>query len=109
MHFSIQKVLENEKISLIPLAESDFEQLYTVASDPKIWAQHPNKDRWKREIFETFFKGATNSQGAYKMIQKTTGKVIGSTRFYDYSEEEHSIFIGYTFYAIEAWGKVSIQ
>lgn len=27
-----------------------------------------------------------------------------STRFYDYNEEDNSIFIGYTFYATKFWG-----
>ena len=29
---------------------------------------------------------------------------MGSTRFYDYNEEDNSIFIGYTFYATKFWG-----
>jgi hypothetical protein len=51
MNFSIQTVLENEKYQLIPLQQGDFEALYKVASDPKVWEQHPNKDRYKREVF----------------------------------------------------------
>jgi RimJ/RimL family protein N-acetyltransferase len=104
MEFSIQKILENDEINLIPLVESDFEQLYSVASDPAVWAQHPLKDRWKKEEFLNFFKGAISSNGAYKIIQKNSGQIIGSTRFYDYSEAEQSIFIGYTFYAVQFWG-----
>jgi len=58
MTFSIQPTLENENVRLVPLQEADFEALYEVASDPKVWEQHPNKDRWKREVFKTFFDGA---------------------------------------------------
>ena len=105
MIFNIQPILENEKVILYPLQEKDFEVLYAVASDPKIWEQHPNKDRWKKDIFNTFFDGAMQSKGAFKIVDKTTGNVIGSTRFYDYHEKENSIFIGYTFYATSYWGK----
>ena len=105
MNFSIQPVLENEKVALYPLQETDFESLYTVASDPKIWEQHPNKDRWKREVFRTFFDGAMQSNGAFKIVDKATGNIIGSTRFYDYNEQDGSIYIGYTFYATAYWGK----
>jgi len=105
INFDIQKTLENEKVILVPLKEDDFEDLFNVASNPKIWEQHPNKERWKREIFHVFFEGALQSKGAYKIIEKATGKAIGSTRFYDYNENDKSIFIGYTFYAVEQWGK----
>lgn len=101
----IQPILENEKAILYPLQEKDFEVLYAVASDPKIWEQHPNKDRWKKEVFNRFFDGAMQSKGAFKIVDKATGNTIGSTRFYDYNEQENSIFIGYTFYATQYWGK----
>jgi hypothetical protein len=52
MSIDIQLKLENEKVILYPLKESDFDGLYAVASDPNIWAQHPNKDRWKIEVFK---------------------------------------------------------
>lgn len=105
MNFNIQPILENEKTILYPLKESDFEDLYAVASDPKVWEQHPNKDRWKKDVFLNFFNGAMQSQGAFKIVDKATGKTIGSTRFYDYNEQENSILIGYTFYATQYWGR----
>jgi N-acetyltransferase len=37
MDFDIQLKLENKKVDLIPLQESDFEDMFLVASDPKIW------------------------------------------------------------------------
>lgn len=105
MSFHIQSLLENEKAILYPLEEKDFDALYAVASDPKIWEQHPNKDRWKKDVFKTFFDGAMLSKGAFKIVDKSTGDIIGSTRIYDYNELENSLFIGYTFYATAYWGK----
>lgn len=105
MSFSIQTILENNKYQLIPLQHGDFESLYEVASDPKVWEQHPNKDRYKREVFENFFKGAIESKGAFKIVEKETGEVLGSSRFYDFDEDKNSIFIGYTFYGTQSWGK----
>ncbi len=105
MTFSVQPILENENVKLVPLQATDFEALYEVASDPKVWEQHPNKDRWKREVFKNFFDGAMQSQGAFKIVDKTNDKVIGSTRFYEYDVQENSILIGYTFYGTAYWGK----
>lgn len=104
MNINIQSVLENEQVILYPLQENDFEDLYAVASDPQIWEQHPNKDRWQKEVFQTFFEGAMQSKGAFKITNKASGKTIGSTRFYDYDKENDSILIGYTFYATSIWG-----
>lgn len=105
MNFSVQPVLENEEFQLIPLQQGDFESLYEVASDPKVWEQHPNKDRYKREVFENFFTGAMESKGAFKIMEKATGDVLGSSRYYDFDEEDNHIFIGYTFYGTKSWGK----
>ncbi len=104
MNFSIQPILENEKINLLPLQEEDFERLYAVASDPLVWEQHPNKNRYEREVFQNFFEGAMLSQGAFLIMDKATDEVMGSTRFYDYNEKDNSIFIGYTFYGRKFWG-----
>ncbi|MCD1117443.1 GNAT family N-acetyltransferase [Chryseobacterium turcicum] len=105
MNFSIQLVLENEEYQLIPLQQGDFDLLYEVASDPRVWEQHPNKDRYQREVFENFFKGAMESEGAFKIIEKSSRNVLGSTRFYDFDENKNCIFIGYTFYGTKSWGK----
>lgn len=102
---NLQPVLENEFILLQPLQQNDFERLFAVASDPLIWEQHPNKDRYKREVFQTYFEGAMESKGALLLFDKLTGEIAGSSRFYDYNEEESSMLIGYTFIARKFWGK----
>ena len=105
MNFSIQPELENDKYQLIPLSQGDFEALYEVASDPKVWEQHPNKNRFEKDVFKNFFNGAIESKGAFKIIEKSSGDIIGSTRFYDFDENKNSVFIGYTFYRRKSWGK----
>ena len=105
MNFTIQPTLENENLRLVPITESDFETLYEVASDPEVWSMHPNKERYKREVFQNFFNGAIDSRGAFLVIDKNSEEVLGSTRFYDYDENDDSILIGYTFYGTKSWGK----
>lgn len=104
MSIPLQPILENDSVLMEPLTPADFENLYVVASDPAIWLQHPNKDRYKKAVFEQFFQGAIDSQGAFKIIDKPSGKLVGSTRFYDYDPTEDSVCIGYTFYATNVWG-----
>ncbi|QDW27856.1 GNAT family N-acetyltransferase [Pedobacter sp. KBS0701] len=105
MNFDLQPTLENDLIKVVPLKESDFEALFAVASDPLIWEQHPNRDRYKRDVFENFFKGAMESKGAFIVYEKETNKIAGSSRYYELDEEDSSVAIGYTFIAREFWGK----
>ena len=97
------KHLMNEWVTLWPLVENDFESLYQVAADPLIWEQHPNPDRYKREVFQNYFIGAMASRGAF-LITNQTGEVIGSSRFYDYDADTNEIKIGYTFFGRACWG-----
>lgn len=103
-NFNLQPTLENEFVKIEPLKAGDFETLYNVASDPLIWEQHPNPDRYKRPVFEIFFKGAMESESAFLVFDSQTGRAIGSSRYYDLNTNTKSIAIGYTFLAKDHWG-----
>jgi RimJ/RimL family protein N-acetyltransferase len=104
MAFELQPNIEDATLRLNPLHISDFEALFAAASDPLIWEQHPNKERYRRDVFATYFKGAIESGGAFKVIDKVTGTVIGSSRYYDLDEAQRAVAIGYTFIARSHWG-----
>ena len=97
--------LNNNSVLLEPLQVDHFEELYGVASDPLIWEQHPNPNRYQKEVFQTFFEGAITSGGAFIIRNADTGKAMGSSRFYDYSRINDEIKIGYTFFSRDCWGK----
>lgn len=96
--------LEDEITKLIPLEEKHFEALFQAASDPLIWEQHPSKDRYEREGFASFFEAAMNSKGSFLILDKQTGEIMGTTRYYDYDPEKSSVGIGYTFITRKYWG-----
>lgn len=100
----LQPTLEGELLELRPLREDDFDELYAVASDPEIWAQHPASDRWQEDVFREFFQGALDCKGALVIIDKQTGKMIGSSRYHGYSAEQDEVEIGWTFLARTHWG-----
>lgn len=56
----LQPVLSNEIVTLTPLEESDYAALYSAASDPDIWIQHPNPERYREEVFQTFSDTLSN-------------------------------------------------
>ena len=86
-----------------PLVQEDFEVLYAVASDPNIWAMHPYRDRYKRDVFSGFFAEALASAGAFVIFDKADGALIGSTRFANYDAAANEIEIGWTFFACSHW------
>ena len=106
MPFELQPTLTSEILELRPLRADDFEQLYAVASDPLIWEQHPNSDRYKPDIFRKFFGEALQSGGALIALDRKNDQVIGSSRFHCYDLERSEIEIGWTFLARSHWGGV---
>ena len=104
MAFDLQPHLKGELIELRPLAPDDWHELFGVASDSLIWEQHPERDRYKEDVFRIFFKDALESGGALVIIDRQTQHIIGSTRFYGYDLEKSEIEIGWTFLARKYWG-----
>src|SRR6266851_3770937 len=104
MPFDLQPVLKGELIELRPLTSKDWDDLFAVASDPLIWQQHPENDRYTEAVFKIFFKDALDSGGAFVVIDTESQQIIGSTRFHGYDPEKSEIEIGWTFLARKYWG-----
>jgi RimJ/RimL family protein N-acetyltransferase len=104
MPFDLQPVLKGELLELRPLRPEDFDALFAVASDPFIWEQHPASDRYKPEVFASFFRGALESGGAFVALDRKDGRVIGSSRYHRYDPEKRVVEIGWTFLARSHWG-----
>lgn len=93
-----------ESLELRPLEADDFESLYSVASDPLIWVQHPSPMRYQEPVFREWFNEALASQCALIVIDRSNNQVIGSSRYYEFDEEKREVAIGYTFLARNKWG-----
>lgn len=104
MSLGLQPHLKGELVELRPLTPEDWDDLFAVASDPLIWEQHPESDRYKEDVFRVFFREALESGGAFVVIDAKTQQIIGSTRFYGYDPEKSEIEIGWTFLARKYWG-----
>lgn len=106
MSFDLQPVLRGQLLWLRPLRADDWEQLYAVASDPVIWEQHPEPERYREEVFRGYFRGAMESGGAFVILDAKDDRVIGSSRYLGYDAARSEIEIGYTFLARPYWGGV---
>ncbi|WP_435623275.1 GNAT family N-acetyltransferase [Flagellimonas sp.] len=104
MDFDFQPKLENDLIRLRPLRAEDFTPLLNVASDPKIWEQHPDKERHTLKGFKVFFESSLASKGCLVVIDRESRAIIGSSRYKMHPNEEDAIEIGWTFLARQYWG-----
>ena len=104
MPFDLQPTLTGARLELRRLRPEDFDDLYAVASDPAIWEQHPERERYKADVFKSFFREALESGGAFVVLDRATGRIIGSSRYFGYSDARSEIEIGWTFLATAYWG-----
>lgn len=99
-----QPTLVGELLELRPLRQDDWPALFAVASDPLIWEQHPDSDRYKEDVFRRFFADAMRSGGALVALDRATGQIIGSSRYHGFDATGSVVEIGWTFLARRFWG-----
>jgi RimJ/RimL family protein N-acetyltransferase len=98
-----QPTLEGVLVQLRPIEESDFEALRAIASDPLLWEQHPVKNRTERAVFRTWFNDALAGR-ALVVVDCSSGKTIGTSRYKVLDERRRNVEIGWTFLARTHWG-----
>jgi len=100
----LQPTLSGDLLELRPLRPADFDALFRAASDPLIWEQHPESDRYTEPTFRRFFQGGLDSGGALVAVDRQTANIIGSSRYHGYDPGTSVVEIGWTFLARSYWG-----
>lgn len=106
MSFDMQPTLVGEQVTMRPVREEDYDELFAVASDPLIWEQHPAWDRYKPQVFQELFRQSMASGGALVATEAKSGRIIGSSRYNGYDPERSEIEIGWSYLARAYWGGV---
>ncbi len=107
--FNEKYILENEKIILKPLEETDFEKLLVFSlNEPEIWkyslVDAIGENRLKNYI-NLALQGRNNkNEYPFVVIEKESNKIIGSTRFYDIQLNNKTSQLGFTWYGKEFQG-----
>ncbi len=91
-------------MTLRALRQSDLEGMFVAAGDPEIWAGHPAKDRYKREVFEPYFASLLSTKTALTVIDIHSGEIVGTSSYYTPPDLPNSIAIGFTFLIRAKWG-----
>ena len=102
--FDFQPRLTGDLVELRPLAASDWKELHAAASDPLIWALHPQPNRHEEAVFRVYFEEGLASGGALVARDRVTDAVIGSSRYSTKFVQPNEMEIGWTFLRRSHWG-----
>lgn len=96
-------ILEDERVILQPLQESDIEYLLPYAiNEPDTWKYSgisAQGEEGMKAYIQTALKGRkTGIQYPFIVFDKQTNKYAGSTRFYDIQPDNATLQLGYTWY-----------
>jgi N-acetyltransferase len=99
-----QPTLVGPTITIRPISADDWTELYAAGSDPEIWKVHPVADRYTEPGFRKLFDGAVHSKMGFVFVDRSSNRLIGSSRYYGYEPETSEIEIGWTFLVRSHWG-----
>ncbi|HEX4760267.1 MAG TPA: GNAT family N-acetyltransferase [Thermoleophilaceae bacterium] len=102
---------EGRLVVVEPLSREHEEGLFEAARDPEVWAHltafpdaYESRERFHAWMEEALAATAVGSEGAWAIIDRSTERPIGSTRYLTLRPEWHSLEIGWTWLARRAWG-----
>ncbi len=99
-------VLEGQHVRLEPLSLAHEEPLNTAAGDGELWNSTvtvvPTRSEMLDYISEALAAQAQGRELPFVIIRKSTGQVVGTTRFYDIIVEHRKLVLGYTWIAASA-------
>lgn len=103
LDFKAPLILENESALLRPLEASDFDALLPFSmNEPELWTYSllpaSGPENLKTYIQHALDGRAAENSYAFLVIDKASGEIAGSTRFYDYQAHHNTVQLGFTWY-----------
>jgi N-acetyltransferase len=99
-----QPTLVGPNVIVRPLSPADWPELFHAASDPEIWKLHPVSNRYSEPEFRKYFDSGVASKMAFVFVDRTSHRLIGSSRYFGHDAALSEIEIGWTFIVREHWG-----
>jgi RimJ/RimL family protein N-acetyltransferase len=98
--------LTGRHVELRPLSPSDAPYLYSVAQDDEIWRFLPVHRPDSLSRVEAFIAAALSRPGVelpFAIVERESGRAIGSTRYLDIAPEHRHLEIGWTWLGRDFW------
>ena len=101
--------LEGRLVVVEPLGPEHENDLWEAAQDPAVWHWLPIYGAADRESFHAWLEDALERADAgldvpFAVVDRPTGKAIGSTRYLTLRPEHRGLEIGWTWNASSSWG-----
>ena len=100
----MQPTLIGTLVTLRPIHEQDWDAMVKAASNPKTWADHIKRDRYKEHAFRPYFNSGLSSGSAFTILDNETNSIIGTSRYHDFKSDISEVEIGWTFIDNAYWG-----
>jgi N-acetyltransferase len=99
-------ILEGQHVRLEPLSPVHEESLVAAAGDGELWNSTvtivPSRDTMAAYIATALDAQSQGRELPFVIVRKSTGQVVGSTRFYRIERDYRRVEIGYTWLAASA-------
>jgi RimJ/RimL family protein N-acetyltransferase len=101
--------LEGRLVVVEPLGPEHEDDLWEAAQDPAVWRWLPIDAAADRQSFHAWLEDALKRRDAgldvpFAVVDRPTGKAIGSTRYLTLRPEHRGLEIGWTWNASSSWG-----
>jgi RimJ/RimL family protein N-acetyltransferase len=108
-HFAQQLLLEDDRVLLRPLQQSDVQHLLEISlNEPETWKYSLVKADGEENLIKYLQLAVsardTKMEFPFIVFDKQSGKYAGSTRFYGINFEFKTLLLGYTWYGKEFRG-----
>lgn len=99
-------ILEGQHVRLEPLSPAHEESLIAAAGDGELWNSTvtivPDRAATAAYIAAALNAQALGQELPFVIIRKSSGEVVGSTRFYSIERDNRRVEIGYTWLGVSA-------
>ena len=106
MNWINKLTLEGKYTTLIPLEIDHQQGLLAAAADGELWklwyTSVPSEETIEDYISDALEQRKNGTQYPFTVIEKSSNKIIGSTRFYNLQPNHRRLEIGFTWYAASA-------
>ena len=100
-------LLENDVVQLRPIELGDVEGILEAASDQQVWVHMSDTLLTRAAVLDYTEKAVKEREAGqshrFVIISKETGRIIGSTTFFDISPAHKRLEIGYTWLNPNYW------
>lgn len=105
-------VLDGRHVRLEPLADAHADALWAVAQDPRLWEWTLSVVRTRAD-FDAYFASARAEHDAgqalaFATCSRSTGEVVGSTRFGNHVPAHGRVEIGWTWIGV-SWQRTAVN